>query len=217
MGKKRRSFVVLGLGSFGSVVAKALAGLDNQVLGIDINERRVADMAEELGNVAILDATDDAALREAGAGSYDVALVSMGDDLESSILTVMNLKLIGIGTIWVKADSRTHHRILSKMGVDRVLLPDIEMGRHTAQMLNNPAVQDYVALGNGYSVVNLQMPDTHEDSLLADLGLDPAVRVLGLMRGTEYLAAAPDTVLKAGDRLLLLGQKAELTAVSGKL
>lgn len=104
-------------------------------------------MAEKLSNVAILDASDDAALREAGVENYNVALVSMGNDLESSILSVMNLKLIGVETIWVKADNRTHHRIMSKMGVDRVLLPDIEMGRHTAQMMNNPAVQDYVSLG----------------------------------------------------------------------
>lgn len=217
MGRKRRSFVVLGLGSFGSVVAKALAGFDNQVLGIDVSEKRVGDLADVLSSVAILDATDEAALREVGAGSYDVALVSMGDNLEASILSVMNLRLIGVDEIWVKADNRTHHRILSKMGVDRVLLPDIEMGRHTAQMLNNPAVQDYVALGNGYNVVNLQVPEGMAGTRMSQLDLGPEVRNLGMMRGTEYHEVRPETVLEAGDRLLLLGQKPELTAFSGKL
>ena len=217
MGKDSRRFVILGLGSFGGVVARALAGFGDQVMGIDASEKRVADLADVLGSVAIMDATDEAALREAGVGNYNVALVSMGDDLESSILTVMNLRLIGLRSIWVKADNRTHHRILSKMGVDRVLLPDIEMGRHTAQMLHNPAVQDYVALGNGYNVVNVQVPEGLGDKTVAQLRLSPAVRMLGLMRGTEYQPATPETVLKTGDRLLLLGQKPDLTAFSDAL
>lgn len=217
MGNTRRSFVVLGLGSFGSVVARALAQFGNQVMGIDISEKRVADIADTLGSVAILDATDDAALREAGVGGYDTALVSMGDDLESSILTVMNLKLIGVGSVWVKADNRTHHRILSKMGVDRVLLPDIEMGRHVAQMLNNPAVQDYVALGNGYNVVNLQVPEKLSGKAIADLDMGPAVRTLGLMRGTAFIPTDPETRLNSGDRLLLLGKKPDLTMFSSSI
>ncbi|TKW67569.1 MAG: TrkA family potassium uptake protein [Paracoccus denitrificans] len=217
MGKAKRSFVILGLGSFGSVVARNLAQFDNPVMGIDISEKRVSDMANELSSVAILDARDEAALREAGVAGYDVALVSMGDDLESSILSVMNLKLVGVDCVWVKADNRTHHRILSKMGVDRVLLPDIEMGRHTAQMLNNPAIQDYVALGNGYNVVNLQVPETLSRQSVADLKINPAVRVLGLMRGTDFVATSPETRLETGDRLLLLGRKPDLTVFSGSL
>ncbi|MDB6179978.1 potassium channel family protein [Paracoccus fistulariae] len=217
MGRKKRNFVILGLGSFGSVVAGTLAQFGNHVLGIDSDERRVADMAEKLSNVAILDASDDAALREAGVENYNVALVSMGNDLESSILSVMNLKLIGVETIWVKADNRTHHRIMSKMGVDRVLLPDIEMGRHTAQMMNNPAVQDYVSLGNGYNVVNVRVPEELDGRTIADLRLGQGIRALGMMRGTEYIQTDPDKRLKIGDRLLLLGRKPELSQFSETL
>lgn len=218
MSRENRNFVVVGLGSFGSVVASELARFGNRVLGIDNDERRVAAMAERLSSVVILDATDEGALREAGVYQYDVALVSIGNDLEASILAAMNLRLIGVETIWAKAENRTQHRILSKIGVDRVILPALEMGRHTAQMLNNPAVQDYVALGNGFSVVNLLIPKRLAGKPIGDLAMGEGVRVLGVMRGTEYISGQDESyLLKEADRMLLLGKRPELTAFGDRL
>ena len=102
----------------------------------------------------VVDAHDDVALREAGMADCAVALVAMGSDLEASILAAMNLRLIGVPVVWAKATTRTHHRILSKLGVDRIIHPEVEVGQHIAQILHNPLVRDYVNLGNGYSVVN---------------------------------------------------------------
>ena len=218
MGRQQRSFVVIGLGAFGSVVASELARFGNRVLGIDQDHRRVAMLAEQLSNVVILDATDEGALREAGVDRYDVGLVSIGNDLESSIIATMNLRLIGLDAVWAKAESRTHHRILSKIGADRVLLPGLEMGRHAAQMLNNPAVQDYVALGNGYSVVNLLIPERLKGRKLSDLQIDEGIVTLGMMRGTEYVDLSQrDPVLMTNDRLLLLGRRVELTQFGDRL
>lgn len=218
MGRQQRSFVVIGLGAFGSVVATELARFGNRVLGIDQDHRRVAMLAEQLSNVVILDATDEGALREAGVDRYDVGLVSIGNDLESSIIATMNLRLIGLEAVWAKAESRTHHRILSKIGADRVLLPGLEMGRHAAQMLNNPAVQDYVALGNGYSVVNLLIPERLKGRKLSDLQIDKGIVTLGMMRGTEYVDLSQrDPVLMTNDRLLLLGRRVELTQFGDRL
>lgn len=134
MSREQRSFVVVGLGAFGSAVAAELARYGHQVLGVDSDEKRVSQMAGTLGSALILDTTDDGALREAGLDSYDVALIAIGRDIQSSILTTMNLKMLGVGTIWVKAANRTHHRILTKLGVDRVILPEQEMGRHVAEI-----------------------------------------------------------------------------------
>ncbi|WP_172300462.1 TrkA family potassium uptake protein [Pseudoruegeria sp. HB172150] len=213
MAKETRSFAVIGLGAFGSTVAAELVRFGNHVIGIDLDERLAANMASVLSSTAILDTTDEAALREAGIDRYDVALIAIGHDIEASILTTMNVKMLGIPTIWVKATNRTHHRILAKLGADRVILPEQEMGRHTAQMLNNPAVQDYVSLGNGYSVVNVVLPERLDGQDIEALGLgtDHDVRLLGLMRGTEFHVcdgAAP--VLKGGDKLILLGKRTEL-------
>lgn len=212
MGKQARSFVIVGLGSFGSVVAVELARFGNHVLGIDKDPRRVAELAEQLSNVVILDSTDEGALREAGVDRYDVGLVSIGNDLEGSIITAMNLRLIGVETIWAKAESRTHHRILSKIGADRIVLPELEMGRHTAQMLNNPVVHDYVSLGNGYSVVNMLIPERIKGKRLSELGISNDVRALALMRGTEHVdIRSDDPELATNDRLLLLGKRVDLT------
>lgn len=218
MGRENRSFVVIGLGAFGGVVASELARFGNHVLGIDKDPRRVAVLAEQLSNVVILDASDEGALREAGVDRYDVGLVSIGNDLEASVIATMNLRLIGVGTVWAKADSRTLHRILSKIGADRVVLPSLEMGRHTAQMLNNPAVHDYVALGNGYSVVNLLIPERLKGVRLSELKINSGVITLGMMRGTEYIDLKErDPVLFPNDRLLLLGKRIELTQFGDRL
>lgn len=213
MAKETRTFAVIGLGAFGSAVATELARFDNHVIGIDLDERRVNQLAATLPATAILDSSDENALREAGIDGYDVALIAIGRDIEASILTTMNLKMLGIETIWVKASNKTHHRILSKLGADRVILPEQEMGRHIAQMLNNPVVQDYVSLGNGFSVVNIVVPDRLEGRSLRSLKLSEVfdLKLLGLMRGTEFKPCTDaDLVLQRDDKLLLLGKRPAL-------
>lgn len=213
MAKETRTFAVIGLGAFGSAVATELARFDNHVIGIDLDERRVNQLAANLPATAILDSSDENALREAGIDGYDVALIAIGRDIEASILTTMNLKMLGIETIWVKASNKTHHRILSKLGADRVILPEQEMGRHIAQMLNNPVVQDYVSLGNGFSVVNIVVPDRLEGRSLRSLKLSEVfdLKLLGLMRGTEFKPCTDaDLVLQRDDKLLLLGKRPAL-------
>lgn len=213
MASKDRTFAIIGLGSFGSTVAAELAQFGNYVLGIDIDERKVNALASTLAATAILDASDETALREVGVDQYDVALCAIGDSLEASILTTMNLRLLGVETIWVKATTKPHHRILSKLGADRVILPEQEMGRHISQMLNNPTVQDYVNLGNGFSVVSMVVPKAKEGTLLDSLKLEQQfdLRALGLMRKSEFVSCArPDVTLCKGDKLLVLGKRIDL-------
>jgi trk system potassium uptake protein TrkA len=213
MAREARTFAVIGLGSFGSTVASELTRFGNRVIGVDLDERRVAHMASTLASAVILDTTDEAALREAGIDQYDVSLIAIGEDIQASILTTMNLKVLGVSTIWVKASNRTHHRILSRLGADRVILPEQEMGRHIAQMLNNPVVQDYVSLGNGFSVVNVAIPERLEGRELKSLGIGAGhdLRLLGLMRGTEYRPCDnADLILQQDDKLILLGKRPDL-------
>lgn len=213
MAKETRSFAVIGLGAFGSAVAAELARFGNQVIGVDLDERRVSQMASTLSSAVILDTTDEMALKEAGIDQYDVALIAIGRDIQASILTTMNLKMLGIRTIWVKASNKTHHRILSKLGADRVILPEQEMGKHIAQMLNNPMLQDYVSLGNGFSVVNIVIPARLKGRAIASFGIgkDYDLRMLGLMRGPEFRACdTPNLALEEDDKLILLGKRPEL-------
>ncbi|ATI42174.1 potassium transporter KtrA [Pacificitalea manganoxidans] len=213
MANSTRTFAVIGLGNFGGTVAKELVRFGNYVIGIDRDERIVSDFAEVLSHAVIVDSRDDAALREAGVGDCDVGLIAMGEDLESSVLSAMNLKLIGVGQVWAKAVSRTHHRILSRLGVDRVIHPEEDMGRHIAQMLHTPFVRDYVSLGNSFHVVNFALPERLEGTTLADLKLARRdLRCVGVMRGTEWLGDGLSCAqqLKPDDRILLLGRRADL-------
>lgn len=121
------------------MVASELCRYGNPVLVIDIDEKRVSPFAETAREAIIADGREEAALREAGVGDYDVAVVGIGEDLEANILCTMNVKMLGVKTIWAKASNRTHHRILAKLDIDRIILPEQETGRHVAQMLNFPA------------------------------------------------------------------------------
>ncbi|APX25020.1 MULTISPECIES: potassium channel family protein [Salipiger] len=220
MARSNSTYVVIGLGAFGSTVAQELARFGNHVMGVDIEEKPVSRLADTLTASAILDTTDDTAMREAGIDQYDVALVAIGTDIQSSILTTMNLRLLGIDRIWVKAANRTHHRILSKLGADRVILPEQEMGRHTAQMLNNPAMKDYMSLGNGYSVVNIVLPERLDGCRIGELELEerPDMRLLGIMRGTEFRDCTnPDSTMQKDDRLILVGKRGDLRAFGEEL
>ncbi|KAA9010494.1 potassium channel family protein [Histidinibacterium aquaticum] len=213
MARKNRSIAVLGLGNFGAMIATELARFGNDVVGIDIDRKIVSDHAEKLSQALILDVRDEAALREAGVGDCEVAVVAMASDIEASILSVMNLRLLGVKQIWAKAVSRTHHRILSKLGVDRVVHPEEEIGRSLAQMIHNPLIRDLASLGNGNYVVNFIVPESLAGQRLDELDL-PAkhdVRAIGVMRGSDWLGGETcATPLDADDKLILLGTRPKL-------
>jgi len=220
MARQKRTFGIIGLGIFGGAVASDLARFGNHVIGVDLNETMVANHAEKLTQAMIVDARDDVALREAGFGDCDVALVAMGSDLEASIVSVMNLKLLGVPVVWAKARTKTHHRILSKLGVDRVIHPELEVGQHIAQVLNNPMVRDYVSLGNGYHIVNFRIPESLEGRKLSDLPhtKDFDLRCVGVMRGTEFVGQdGSGCTLQGDDLLLLLGQRSDLRNFAASL
>ena len=217
---KKRSFAVIGLGTFGSTVAKELARFGNDVIGIDVDEKLVSAYAQDLNQALILDAREDGALREAGVESVDVGLIAIGTNIEASILSVINLKTLGIETIWAKATSKNHHRILSKLGVDRVIHPEKEVGQHIAQVLHNPLVRDYVSLGNGQHVVNFRIPASLQGKALTELpyGNKHNLRCIGVLRGSEFLGHdGTDCELQEDDLLLLLGARQDLREFAGSL
>ncbi|SNT23450.1 potassium channel family protein [Tropicimonas sediminicola] len=215
-----RSFAVIGLGTFGTTVARELARIGNEVIGIDIEERNVSAVADHISYAVIADARDEAALREAGVGDCDVALIAIGEDLEANVLATINTKMVGVETIWAKAINRTHHRILSKLGAERVILPEEEVGLHVAQVLHNPRMRNYLSMGNGFHVVNFLVPEQLGGKRLSELRLRDkfGVRSLGVMRGTDFLGTeADDPQLKVEDKLMLLGRRNDLRDFAASL
>lgn len=218
---KKRSFVVIGLGQFGGTVAPALAEMGDDVLGIDTDEKIVRKYADRLTQTAILDARDEVALKEAGVANYDVAVVAIGENLEANILAAMNVKALGVKEIWVKAQSVTHHKILVRIGVNRIIHPERDMGLQVAEILHTPYVSDYINLGSGKYLVSFIIQEGMLNKSLPEFiaNNSSGVILVGVMKGNEFtdFAKEIDVKIEPNDRLLAIGSKDQLRKLSGLL
>lgn len=214
MFRKNRSFAVIGLGRFGSKVARELAAYGNHVIGIDRDERLVAAIADSLSEAVITDARDEAALREAGVASYDAAIIAIGSNLEASILCQMNLKNMGMEQVTVKAFDLKHARILSALGASDIVVPEHNAGEHIAQRLHNPLIRDFMEICEGSYVALVEAQEAYLHKTLQDLNnlghLD--VECLGIMRGSMFMnpSAHQEELLVYGDRLLVQGRRSAI-------
>lgn len=213
-------FAVIGLGRFGSAASLELMKMGHAVLGIDTSGKVVDNYADRLTQAVIADVTDPAALDELGLENYDVVLVAIGEDVQACLLCVVHLKSLGIKTIWVKATSHAQHLILSKLGVQRIIHPEEEMGIRVAQALSYPMVNDYISIGNGEFVVEIDVSERLEGTpLSAVLPEDPnAIHVLLVKRRSQITVhPSRDFTLKPKDILVMLGQLGALKTIAPKL
>ncbi|SFR62057.1 trk system potassium uptake protein TrkA [Marinobacter daqiaonensis] len=204
---EKQEILVIGLGVFGSTIASELSRLGHNVLGVDNDEHRVDRLADQVTHAVIIDVSDDDALEEVDAGSYDVAVVAMGQDFEATVLATMRLKELGVPKVWAKAVTTQHHRILERLGADRVIDPDYEMGERVAQELNYPMVEDYLDLGGEEFVVELHATDELVDRSLEDVIGSTEVHALMIRRGGQSLVHPQSSLtIEAEDKLILAGQ-----------
>ncbi len=217
MSKAIPSVAVIGLGTFGGTVAADLAAFGHHVIGMDVNEARVNDFAETLAQAVIADARDERAMRDAGIDQCDVVVIAMGEDLEANIVGAMNARMLGVADVWVKSRSRTHRRILTKIGVDHVVNPEQDMGRRVAQRIHTPFVTDYMSVGGNRVIVGLTAPKRLIGKSLKAIALDRGsepIESLGLVRTGQRVAYASDPTVEADDMLLFYGRRADLQAFS---
>ena len=213
-------FAVIGLGRFGSAASLELMKMGHSVLGVDINSKVVDQHADLLSRAVIADVTDKAAVDELGLDNYDVVLIAIGDDIQASLVCVVHLKAVGSNKIWVKAISHAQHLILSKLGVDRIIHPEEEMGIRVAQMLSYLMVNDYISLGNGEFVVEITASERLDDISIGDVLHinNDVVEVLLIKRKTQILVRpADDFILQAKDILVLFGPLNVLRTIAPKL
>jgi trk system potassium uptake protein TrkA len=223
---KRRLFGVIGLGRFGVAVATTLAELGHDVIGVDGDEERVAELADVITHAIQLDATDAKALRGAGMQEVDVAIVSIGENIEASVLVVMQMKELGIETIVAKAVTPLHGRILKKLGVSRVVFPERDMAIRTARSLAMPNVLDYIQLSDDYSIVDVPVPASFVGRTLQELELRPRLgvtlvaihrNVAGSAAPVTNIAPPADEVIQTGDVLALLGSRDRLSQLASAM
>jgi trk system potassium uptake protein TrkA len=216
---KKRTFAVIGLGRFGSAMATTLSELGQDVIGVDSSEERVQAMADHVMQAVQLDAVDERALRAAGIQDVDVAVISIGENIESSLLAVMQVKELGVDQIIAKAVTPLHGRILKKLGVTRVIFPDREMAIRMAHSLVVPNVTDYIELSRDFSIVELPAPEDWVGKSLKELALRPryGLTLIAIKRPSptgdgEITNVAPtaDDTISPGDTLALLGDNDRL-------
>lgn len=215
----RQSFAVIGLGRFGSAMARTLVELGQDVIGIDANEDNVQRVAEFLESVVRLDATDERALRAAGLKDVDVAVISIGENIEASLLVVMLVKELGVPRIIAKAVTPLHGRILEKIGVQRVIFPEREMAMRVAHSLVVPNVIDYIELSRDSSIIDIPAPSQFVGKSLRDLQLRNryGLMLIAIKRKTATgdgeitnVAPAAEDMIAEGDVLSLLGSNERL-------
>lgn len=202
-----RSIVVIGLGRFGTSLALELLREGREVLGVDADEKIVQSMADKMTHVVKANTTDEAALRELGIQDFDSAVVAIGSDLESSILTASLLLQIGIKQVWAKATSTSHGRILEQLGVHHVIFPEMDMGKRVAHMVSGDSL-DYVELDEDYVMVKTEAPELFNGKTLAELKFRSkhGVTVVATKKANgSYLPSFPETVIETGDLMIVAG------------
>jgi trk system potassium uptake protein TrkA len=223
---RRRQFAVIGLGRFGAAMASTLAELGQDVIGVDGDSERVRQLADTISQAVELDATDERALRAVGIQDVDVAVVSIGENIESSLLVVMQLRELGIQTIVAKAVTPLHGRILERLGVSRVIFPEREMAVRIAHGLVMPNVIDFIELSGDFSIVELPAPEMFVGRTLKQLELRPkyGLTLIAIKRrpaagasAVTNIAPSADETIQAGDVLSLLGSNERLAALDAML
>ncbi|MCL4845443.1 MAG: TrkA family potassium uptake protein [Acidobacteria bacterium] len=226
MKTSRRQFAVIGLGRFGSAIATTLAELGHDVIGVDAHADRVQHLADVVTQAMELDATDEKALRAAGIHEVDVAVVSIGENIESSLLVVMQLRELGVPTIVAKAVSPLHGRILEKLGVSRVIFPDREMAIRVAHSLVLSNVIDYIEVSREFGIIEIPAPAAFVGRTLRQLEIRPrfGLTLIAIKRQktpqgpvTTTIAPGADETIQEGDVLALLGDTERLGQLDRRL
>jgi trk/ktr system potassium uptake protein len=211
-----RQYLVVGLGRLGISMLATLEALDHEVLGIDKREDVIQAVADDLPkvNVVAADATDEEAMRGLDVDNFDAAAVMIGEDhVEAGILVTATLKEVGVPKILARATGGIHARVLEKVGADRVIQPELEIGEHLARTMASPALLDYVEFGEDEALIEAQVPPEWLDRSLAELALfrEFGLTVVALKpRGGPGALPHGDTVLREGDVLVVGGSKKAL-------
>lgn len=211
-----KSFVVVGLGRFGSEVAKRLCEQGCEVLVVDTHSDLVQQLSDDVTQAVVGDARDKEVLRTLGVKDFDCGVVAIGDSLADSVLATMNLKELGVPYIVCKAHDETHSQVLKKLGADRVVIPEKENAARLAKSLSSPNVLDYIELSEDYGIIEVPAPAVWQDKSLIELNVraKQGVNILAVKRdGSITVSPAAEFRIAHGDILVVLGDTAALNAV----
>lgn len=207
----KRSYAVIGLGIFGSAIAKTLARAGQDVIAIDRDINCVENVSDVIENAVQADANDIAQLKEAGIQDVDVAVIAMGSHLEDSIMAILHLKELHVPEIIAKANNHNYMYVLQKVGADKVIQPEKEMGKRIALRLLTPNIVDLINVDDNYSIVEIKAPKAWHNTSLIDLSLRSkfGVNVIGIRSKEDSklrMTVSPHDVIKPDDNLMIVAE-----------
>lgn len=216
----KKEFAVIGLGRFGGSIVEELNELDANVLAIDRDAERVRDFQDIATESVIADTTEESVLKDLGLRNFDHVIVAIGDNIQSSILTTLLLKDIGVKSVTVKAQSTYHARVLEKIGADYVVHPERDMGRRIAHKMMSSSVLDYLELSNEYSVVEYLAGKKLAGRSILELDIRAVygISIIAIKRGKDILVSPdPNLEIERDDILIAIGEDSDLTAFEKKM
>jgi trk system potassium uptake protein TrkA len=216
----KKQYVVIGLGRFGSSVAKTLYSLGNDVLAIDSEENLVQEISDSVTHAVQLDATDENALRSLGIRNFDVAVVTIGSDIQSSAMVTLIIKELGVKYLIAKAQNELHAKVLYKIGADRVVLPEKDMGVRVAHNLVSSNILDYIELSPDYSIAEIVSPREWSGKTLRELNARAkyGINIMAIKRedGVNIAPGAEDAI-QDGDIIVAIGGSEELSRLENMI
>ena len=211
-----KSYVVIGLGRFGRTLARQLCKLGAEVLAMDVDNDLVQQVADEVTHAVVGDGQDKDVLRALSVRDFDCAIVAIGRNLAASVLTVMNLQELEVPCIICKANDETHSRVLKKLGVDKVVIPEQENATRLARSLNSHNVLDYIELSEDYGILELPAPKDWIGKTLKELNVRAklGVNIIAVENGKKTnVSPSADYLIQEGDHMVILGDNYSLEAV----
>ncbi|HBM75985.1 MAG TPA: potassium transporter Trk [Clostridiaceae bacterium] len=211
-----KQFVVIGLGRFGSSVARTLYALGNDVLAIDISEAAVQEISDSVTHAVQADGTDENVLKSTGIRNFDVAVIGMGDDVQGSIMATLLVKELGVKYVVAKAQSEIHAKVLYKIGADRVVFPERDMGTRVAHNLASSNILDYIELSPDYSIAEIAAIPDWVGKSLRELNMRSkyGMNVMAIKRnGDINISPGADDVILKDDVIVVIGGNEELNEI----
>ncbi len=210
-----KQFAVIGLGRFGRAVCSGIHSMGYEVLGTDIEEKLVAQViTEKLATHAVqLDSTEPSALKEAGIFEFDTVIVAIGNYLQESIITTLNVKEAGVSHVVAKASSEIHGKLLERVGADHVVFPEYEAGYALAYTLTRPAILDRFDLDAENSIVEIIVPEAFHDKTVAELQLRSryGLNLIAVGDGDKFeINPKPNHVLSKGSMMVVIGSNQDI-------
>lgn len=215
-----KTFAIIGMGRFGSSVAKNLYEMGYDVMAIDASEEKIQEHIQHVTYAVQADCTDEQALKELGIRNFDVVVVAIGEDIQASILATLIVKELGVNFIVVKAQNERHGKVLYKIGADRVVFPERDMGIRVANNLVSPGILDFIELAEDYSVAEIAASAGMVGKNLVALNLRAkfGVNVMAIKSG-ENINIAPNAedLIQAGDILVVIGHNSDIKRLEEKV